>query len=253
MPLFHARKRFDDIVAGGGTPLGTFITSTDPSSTLVAGAAGFDFVVVDGEHGPLDVTDKARHVVAARAEGVVPILRVLENSPALIQQVLDLGAGGVIIPKVGTAEQAARAVKAARYQPGGRGMCPAVPGAGWNGDNWAVHAAESNSQTLVIPLIETAEGVRNARAIASVEGVEYLFFGLADLSQDIGIDMLADADQLVKIWTEFLADVHAGGARAGAPLGYGFAGADFGTAGSDLISWRQSCLAQLSRFRAEIG
>lgn len=250
MPLFHTRRTFDEIIAAGRAPLGTFVTSTDPNSTLAAGSVGFDFVVIDGEHGPLDVSHKAQHVVAARAEGVVPIVRVLENSPALIQQTLDLGAGGIIVPKVGTAEQAERAVRAARYQPGGRGLCPAVPGTRWSGHDWADQAAESNENTLVIPLVETVEGVRNARAIAAVSGVEYVFFGLADLSQDMGIDMLADGDQLIKIWTEFLADVHAGGARAGAPLGYGFTGADFGTTGSDLVSWRETCEANLARFRA---
>lgn len=253
MPLFQARSTFDSIVARGSAPLGTFITSTDANTTLAAGAAGFDFVVVDGEHGPLDVGAKLQHVIAAKAQGIVPILRVLENNPALIQQSLDLGAGGVIVPKVGTAEQAERAVRAGQYRPGGRGMCPAVPGALWDGSMWKWESADSNANTLVIPLIETGEGLRNAKEIAAVDGVDYLFFGLADLSQDIGIDMLEDADQLVKIWAEFLGDVHAAGVRAGAPLGYGFVGADFGTAGSDLMSWREACEANVARFRGGLA
>ena len=251
MPLFRARQAFDETIGKGGTPLGTFITSTDPNSTLAAGAAGFDFVVIDGEHGPLDVAHQAQHVTAARACGVIPVVRVLENNPVLIQRTLDFGAGGVIVPKVGTAEQAARAVHAATYEPGGRGMCPAVPGALWDMSDWAAHAADSNTNTLVIPLIETGEGIRNAKEIASVDGVEYVYFGLADLSQDIGIDMLADREKLIEMWTQFVEDVHVGGARAGAPFGYGFTGADFGTAGSDIMNWRETCAANVVRYRGE--
>lgn len=249
MPLFRARQTFDDIVSKGGAPLGAFITSTDPNSTLAAAAGGCDFVVIDGEHGPLDVAHQAQHVVAAKALSVIPLVRVLEDNPVQIQRSLDFGAGGVIVPKVSTGEQAARAVKAATYAPGGRGMCQAVRGALWDMSNWDTHASDSNSNTLVIPLIETREGIRNAKEIAAVEGIGYVYFGPADLAQDIGSDMMADGDTLIEMWAQFIDDVHAGGARAGAPFGYGFAGADFGTAGSDIMSWRETCAANVTRYR----
>lgn len=129
----RARATFESIIAQGRKPAGAFVMSSDPSTTLIYGAAGYDRVLLDREHGMIDIPAMVAHLRAAEAGGLVPIIRVLENNPALIQQALDAGAQGVMVPKVGSAEEARRAVAASRYRPGGRGMCPVVPATGFSG------------------------------------------------------------------------------------------------------------------------
>ncbi|ROO85656.1 4-hydroxy-2-oxoheptanedioate aldolase [Actinocorallia herbida] len=246
----RARSTFDAVTAEGRRPVGGFVMSSDPNTTLIYGAAGCDFVVIDREHGIIDLASLIGHLRSAEAGGIVPIVRVLENNPALIQQALDSGAQGVLVPKVGTADQARRAVAASRYQAGGRGMCPVVAGTGFSGEDWATFSKETNDNVILMPLIETWQGVENIAEIAAVEGVDHIFFGLADLSQDLGIDMLADADRLIEIWRHVASVAHAAGVRIGAPLGYGFdPEADFGTLDADLSSLRTATARSLAAFR----
>jgi len=229
-----ARSRFTSMISAGELPVGSFVMSTDAAATAVLASCGYDFVVIDREHGPNDIQSTLGHIRTAEANAIVPIVRVLENNPTQIQATLDVGAHGIIVPKVGSVAEAQAALKASRYQPGGRGMCPAVEGARWTGsDGWGAHRDGSNDNVIVIPLIETKAGVDNLEEIAAIDGIDFFFFGLADLSQDIGIDMYADADQLIAIWDQAVEVVHAHGGYIGAPLGYGFQGGDFGSVESD--------------------
>lgn len=247
----RARATFEEIIAGGRRPTGSFVMSTDPNTTTIYGTAGYDWVLIDREHGIMDELAMRGHLLAAQASGIVPIVRVLENRPALIQQTLDAGAQGILVPKVGSAEDAKSAVAATKYQSGGRGMCQVVAPAGFTNEGWSTYADELNSNVILMPLIETMRGVDNIEEICAVEGVDYIFFGLADLSQDIGIDMIADGDQLVKLWERVASVAHAHGVRAGAPLGYGFDSlADFGSLDSDLGTLRASADRALAEYRS---
>lgn len=247
----RGRSTFDEIIASGRRPAGAFVMSSDSSVTALYGDAGYDFVVIDREHGIMDNSDMLAHIRAATASGLIPFVRVLENNASLIQQTLDAGAHGIIVPKVGSADDARRAVAATLYQPGGRGMCPVVPATSFTQNNWHGHRETSNSQVILMPLIETKRGVDNIEEIMAVEGVDHVFFGLADLSQDLGIDMIADGDQLVAHWTTVANAAHAAGGRAGAPLGYGFDElADFGSLDGDLSSLRTAADSALSTYRA---
>lgn len=252
MTQIRARAAFDRIIASGRRPTGAFIMSPDATTTSIYGSVGYDWILIDREHGMMDTLQMVHHLRAAQAGGLVPIVRVLENRPALIQQALDGGAQGILVPKVGTAEQASRAVAATRYQAGGRGMCQVVPGAEFTNDGWATYSQEMNENVILMPLIETMQGVDNIEEIVQVEGVDYIFFGLADLSQDIGIDMIADGDKLIELWQHVASVAHAHGVRAGAPLGYGFDDlADFGSLDSDLTSLRAVAEERLRTHRQQ--
>src|SRR5215470_15567999 len=145
----------DDAARDERSPLGTFITSIDPAVSVVLATAGFDFVILDCEHGPMDRVSALNHIRAASLHGAVPLVRTLEGSSQQIQAWFDIGAAAVIVPKVGDAETAARIAAAARYQAGGRGMCPGCDAARYSGEDWAGHVARSNANNRVIPLIET--------------------------------------------------------------------------------------------------
>lgn len=227
--------------------------STDSATTGIFGASGYDWVLIDREHGVMDNSDMRAHLMAAEAHGLVSAVRVLENNAAMIQQALDAGAQAIMVPKVDSAESARRAVVASQYKAGGRGMCPVVPATNFSGAQWGEYAAELNDNVLIIPLIETMKGVENIAEICAVDGVDYIFFGLADLSQDLGIDMTLDIDRLVELWKVVATTARSKGVRAGAPLGYGFDDlADFGTLDSDLMTLRAAAEEALADFKKSI-
>ena len=131
MDLIRARSAIGARASGGARPLGIFISSIDPATTDIAATAGFDFVVLDAEHGRLGRIEVENRARAATATGAVPLVRIAENTPIWIQSMLDMGAHGVVIPRVDDAAAAAAAVVASRYAPRGRrGMCPACYGGG---------------------------------------------------------------------------------------------------------------------------
>ena len=164
-----------------------FITSTDPSLTEIAGIAGFDFVVIDAEHGPLQPTDVMNHVRAAEARGITPICRSTNGETTTILRMLDTGAHGIQVPQVNSAVEAAQAVAAAKYYPeGNRGM--AIPRALDFGLNDLMgYFAGSNRETLTIVHCETEASLNDIDEIAGVDGVDVVFLGPFDLSQSLGI------------------------------------------------------------------
>lgn len=253
MRRVNARERLDGMVAENRMPAGIFVASIDPAITAATCTTGLDFVIIDREHAPNDTISTANHVRAAEANGTTPLVRVQANSSTEIQASLDVGAHGVIVPKIGTAAQATAALAATRYQPGGRGMCPATEGARWSsGEGWSAHRESSNQNTLMIPLIETRQGVENLADIVAIEGVDYVFFGRGDLSQDLdlpgGIYNPDSLKELIGIWDRAVETVHAAGKKIGGLLGYGFNGGDFCVLDSDsrlLISQIRSMLESL--------
>lgn len=247
-----ARSRFVELNDRGDQAIGAWVTSADSSTTAIFGEVGYDFVIIDGEHGALGVRDILMHIRAAQASGTIAIVRVLKGDPTQIQQVVDMGADGVLVPKVENAEQAAACFAATQYRSGGRGFCPMVPAAGWTGENWNAHAERSNREIIFIPLIETVAGIENFEAIGAVDGVEFAFFGLGDLAQDMGTDMYAGRDQLISMWEESRAKAQRLGIRLGAPGGVGFEGASFTTIGGDLNYVRATGAARLAQFRSPV-
>lgn len=244
-----ARSRFVELNDKGDQAVGAWVTSADPSTTAIFGEVGYDFVLIDGEHGALGVRDILGHIRAAQASGTIAIVRVLKGDPTQIQQVVDMGADGVLVPKVETAEQAAACFAATQYRAGGRGFCPMVPAAGWSGENWNAHAERSNREVIFIPLIETVKGVENFEEISTVEGIEFAFFGLGDLAQDMGTDMYAGRDRLIEIWEDARTKAQSHQVRLGAPGGVGFEGTAFTTIGGDLNYVRATGAERLAQFR----
>lgn len=247
-----ARTRFVELNERGDQALGAWVTSADPSTTAIFGELGYDFVIIDGEHGAIGVRDILSHIRAAQATGTAAIVRVLKGDPTQIQQVVDMGADGVLVPKVETAEQAAACYAATQYRAGGRGFCPMVPAAGWSGENWTEHASRSNREIIFIPLIETVAGIENFEAIAGVDGVEFAFFGLGDLAQDMGTDMYAGRDWLLTIWEQSRSQAERLGIRLGAPGGVGFEGTAFTTIGGDLNYVRATGAERLAQYRSPV-
>ena len=155
-----------------------------PCSPIVEilGYAGFDFVMIDTEHGLFDLETAANLVRAADGVGLTPLVRVVKNEPTLILKALDMGAKGVIIPHVNSKQDAQKAVKASKYGKEGRGSCPLVRANQYSLGKWSEYERWANENTMVIALIETLEAVDNIEEIVSVKGIDAVFLGAFDMS-----------------------------------------------------------------------
>lgn len=151
-------------------------------------ACGFESLYVDMEHSPVSLETVSAICAAAPAFGVTPLVRPPGHGAEWIGRVLDGGAQGVVVPHVDTRAQAEAVVRAARFPPvGRRSVMGPGPAVGYRALPLAEINATLNASTLVVCMIETAEGVANAAAIAAVEGVDVLLIGSNDLCTELGI------------------------------------------------------------------
>ncbi len=171
-----------------GVSLGPFVKLSDPAVVEILGLAGFDHVVIDREHGPLSLASVENLVRAAELRGIVPFVRVPRNEASEILRVLDVGAAGVHIPHVSTADDAKRAVEACRFHPRGeRGVCRFVRAAGYSSIPVADHFAGANLNTITVIQVEGVSGLGNLSDILAVPGVDVVLLGPYDLSQACGV------------------------------------------------------------------
>ena len=170
------------------TVLGMFMKTSDPAFVETAGYAGMDFVILDMEHGPANLTDMQNNVRAAQVSGTAPIVRVNKLCPQAISQALDIGAIGIQVPQIQNAQEARKAVKFAKFHPmGERGICRFVRAAGYSSVSKTDYFKLSNDNSLVILQLEGVESINNLDEILKVEGVDIVFIGPYDLSQSLGV------------------------------------------------------------------
>jgi 2-dehydro-3-deoxyglucarate aldolase len=174
--------------------IGTLLTLPLPSIAEMCADAGFDWLFLDMEHGALDLHDVQR-IAQAVNDRCPCVVRVPINERMWIGKILDLGIAGIIIPQVNTADDAARAVFAAKYPPqGGRGV--GVGRASRYGANLDSYLKLANQETALIVQIEHRDAVENVEAIADVEGVDALMIGPLDLSGSFGKPAQIDAPEV---------------------------------------------------------
>nr|HET7858278.1 aldolase/citrate lyase family protein [Caldimonas sp.] len=166
--------------------IGLWLALADPYAAEVVATAGFDWLLVDGEHVPNNVQTVLAQLQALAPYPTSPIVRPVEHNIALIKQYLDIGVLTLLVPMVHNAAQAADVVAATRYAPRGtRGLGSAITRASrWNNVEGYVEHAER--EICVLVQVESAEGIANVAAIARTEGVDGVFFGPADLSASLG-------------------------------------------------------------------
>jgi 2-dehydro-3-deoxyglucarate aldolase/4-hydroxy-2-oxoheptanedioate aldolase len=164
---------------------GLWVTLESPSISEMATALGLDWIVIDAEHGHLDWKEIVEHLRATVRSETVALVRVAECNVGLIKRALDIGADGVVIPWVESADQLREAVAFAHYPPHGVRGIGAERATCW-GQCFVEHTAEANENVLVIPIIESVKGGRNIRELLRVDGVETFFFGPADYSSSAG-------------------------------------------------------------------
>lgn len=193
-------------IAGGETLAGTMVFEFFvPGMAQIAQAAGAEFVLYDMEHSGVEIEAIKYQCAACAGSSVVPLVRVPTNQYHFVARVLDAGAHGVMIPMVADAQQARDIVSWTRYPPQGRrGAAFGVAHDGYRAGTPPEKIAQSEARTIVIAMIETPEGVRNAEEIAAVPGVDVLWLGHFDLTNFMGIpgqfdhpEYLAAVDRVV--------------------------------------------------------
>lgn len=181
--------RLPEMLRSGRLLRGVFNGIPSPAIVEMCAFAGFDFVLLDNEHGSAGLETTEHMLRAARASGIPTVVRCLEHDMA---RTLDLGVSAVQIPMVDTAAHAASLVQRVKYptrgQPGLRGAAFSTRAAGYGAFGGPAHTALSNDGVALIVMIETPEGVANAAAIAAVPGVDAVFVGPNDLAHSMGFD-----------------------------------------------------------------
>ncbi|XP_057977524.1 uncharacterized protein LOC131164397 [Malania oleifera] len=170
----------------GDTLYGLFFLSFSPTLAEIAGHAGYDFVVVDMEHGHGGISDALPCLRALAAAQTPAILRLPENSPTWAKKALDLGPQGIMFPMIDGVDSAKKAIAACRYPPAGvRGAAHPVVRASKYGID-AEYLDRCEEELLVMCQVETEEGVKKVEEIAGVEGVDCIQMGPLDLSASMG-------------------------------------------------------------------
>lgn len=170
----------------GDVLFGIFCKSTAPDFIEAIGHAGFDFCILDMEHGAIQLETLGNLLRAAEVSGVLPIVRTRDNTAESVSQPLDLGAAGIEVPQVGSAAEAQAIVDAARFAPKGhRGVCRFVRAAKFSALPRAEYFVQANEALIVLQLEGTS--LAEYEKIADIPGVDILFIGPYDLSQALGI------------------------------------------------------------------
>ena len=158
------------------------------ATPVLAAATGHDWIFIDTEHGAFTIQETTQLCIAALPTGVTPIVRVCAGALDEATRALDNGALGIVVPHVDTAADAKRIAAAFHYPPMGHrswGGPPAIYG--YQPPATAEAQAAINAEILTIVMLESPEAVRNAEAIAAVDGVDVLFIGTSDLTAELGI------------------------------------------------------------------
>ncbi len=172
----------------GKAAFGVMCTFPSPPVVEMLGHLGFDWILLDNEHGSITVDTAEACIATAELTGMAPIVRPVGNKPEIIAPFLDRGAWGVQVPHVNTADEARAAVDAAKYGPEGhRGIFSGGRPANYGfGGSTADYAREANAQTLVCLILEEVAATENLPELVKVPGVDVYFIGSGDLSQSMG-------------------------------------------------------------------
>jgi len=207
-------KTFKDKLQAGKICIGTWISFTDQCVTEVLCGSGFDFLIVDAEHGPHDLETVMMHMIATKGTNTTPIVRVAWNDPVLIKRVLDVGAAGVLVPLVKTREDVELAVAACMYPPAGiRGCGPRRPSDYER--RFKEYIATANQNMIVLAQIEHIDAVSNLEDILQVPGLGGVFIGSNDLSGSLGLLGQPTHPTVIEAIETVIAKAH----QAGVPVG----------------------------------
>lgn len=238
----------------GDTQIGLWVGLGDPSVAELAGSTGFDWLVIDGEHGPNGLRDVLAQLRSVGDKTQV-VVRTRDDNRAEIKQMLDIGSQTLLVPMIESADQAAEVVRSAKYPPEGvRGVGAALARAsGYNAI--ADYLTTANEQVCVLVQVESRAGIAALDDILKLHGVDGVFVGPADLAADMGFVGKPGAPEVQAVITDALTRIRAAGKAAGILTSdqtlaatYKELGVEFLAVGSDVGVLRAGLTALRSRF-----
>lgn len=179
------RNAFKQALAVGEQQIGLWSGLASPIAAEILAGAGFDWIVVDGEHAPNDIPSLLSQLHAMRGGTAEPVYRIPSNDPVIIKRVLDVGCRTILVPFVSTAQEAQAAVSAARYSPLGLRGVSLAPRANNYGRVKNYHA-NAHLDTCILIQLETRAALAQIESIAAIDGIDGLFIGPSDLAADFG-------------------------------------------------------------------
>ena len=199
----------------GQATLGPFVGFPSPSIVETMGWMGFDFIIIDCEHGPIDYETAENMIRAAELSGTTAIVRIGLNEQQNIQRYMDAGAHGVLIPLVNNRADAEKVVNSVKYPPIGKRGAFSGRGAQFGVGIGPEYFEEANKETFIAIQIETPEAIENADEIVSTPHVDAVFLGPGDLSLNFGIPGQMEHEQVVEAIESLVKKIQAAGKHAG--------------------------------------
>ncbi|MEP2718812.1 HpcH/HpaI aldolase/citrate lyase family protein [Pseudophaeobacter sp.] len=247
------KNTFKQALAEGKRQIGCWMNFADGPAAEIMGTAGFDWLVIDGEHGPNDIRSIRDQLIALKASDSHPVVRLALGETWMVKQVLDAGAQTVLIPMIETADQAREMVRACQYPPHGTRGVGATPARATMFGTISEYIQTADQEICLLLQVENRIGIENLDEILAVEGVDGVFIGPADLSTDMGHQGNAAHPEVRAVIAEAIPRIKAAGKAPGilgvsdeATQAYHDMGAQFLAVGLDVV-----ILAQNARRLAE--
>lgn len=244
----------------GDVQIGAWLGLGGVPMAEIAGTAGFDWCLLDGEHGVFDQITLRDNLVALRSVGCPSAMRVPCGEDWVIKQALDMGAQTIVVPMVESGQEARAAVQAVLYPPDGkRGLAAGVVRAsGYGADGTYMQGA--NDQICLMLQVESQGGLDNVKDIANVDGVDCVFIGPSDLAADMGFPGKTDAPEVQDAIAHIMKVTKDAGKAVGmfclnpADLPrYGALGADFIAVSSDVVTFRKAMEQDVAAARVALN
>jgi 2-keto-3-deoxy-L-rhamnonate aldolase RhmA len=199
-------------------PFGSFCALKDPAIIEILGYAEYDFAIIDLEHSTLDLSTVEHYIRAAKVAQITSIVRIPQNDFATILRVVEAGADGIMFPHVMSGVDAKKIVDMAKYPPiGKRGIDGSTRSAMYGNVPMEEHMKTQNSNVIVIGMIEDKEAVENLEEILQVDGLDYLFIGVADLSTSYNLPHQVTHPTVQNAIREIILKSNKAGVKVGVP------------------------------------
>lgn len=248
-------NRFKAAIRSGEPQIGLWLDMADAMAAEIAGTAGFDWLLIDGEHGPNDLRSIMAQLQALSSSPSEAVVRVPIGETWVIKQMLDIGARSLLVPMVDSAEQARALVRAVRYPPHGiRGVGAAVARASAF-NSIADYAETAADEICLVVQAESRAAIADLANIAAVDGVDGVFIGPADLAADMGYLGRMDAPEVQSVIESAIRTICAAGKAAGILTfneafnrRYMELGASFVAVGADVTEFSQALKTLATRY-----
>lgn len=191
--MLERHKALKTRIRTGEPTIGLFVRTPAHHVVELLGTTGLDFLVLDAEHAPFGIEALDRCQLAAKAAEIPALVRVAGSDPNTILSTLDVGSAGIMVPHIMSAKAAQDAVAASHYFGGKRGFSASHRSADYGAIPARDYLAASDESVTILGQIEDAEGVENIEEIVSIEGLDAVFIGRADLSMALGASSITDA------------------------------------------------------------